>query len=267
MKNISNYLTKPRMRSKRMLLFPAIFIALFLLVPNRARADVADIILYLKQIETTLQNGIGQVLSDMKTVENTMNTLHQDVVWPLAVINQARNFVNSTINQYKGLMNQIHSLAVESATLANPSHLEIAFRSSTSTSLGSIQPTYTQVYAAVPEPANAHPLDRNMMDMDDAAAVASLKTSTISDQTSNQMLDLADIIELQAGSSAPGSAPLVATQAQIANLETQAQLAKLLAAELRLEATKLAHDNALLKRSAQHTGTLQQQMQKVVTTP
>lgn len=267
MKFVSTSLTKLRRHAKRVVLLPAMLMALFFFLPGRARADVTDIILFLKDIETTLQNGIGQVLGEIKTVENAYNALHQDLVWPLTLINQTRNFVNSTINQYKGVMNQIHSVAVESATLVNPSHLEIAFRSSASASLGTIQPAYTQVYTAVPPPANAHPLDRNMMDMDDAAAVASLKTSTISDQTSNQMLGLADVIELQAGSSAPGSAPLVATQAQIANLESQAQLAKLLATELRLEATKIAHDNALLKRSAQHAGTLQQHMQQVVTAP
>lgn len=262
MKKVSDLLTQLRHRPKRLLLLPVLLVGLCIL-PVTAKADVADIILFLKQIETTLQNGIGQVLSGMKTVENTVNTLHQDIVWPLAAINQARGFVSGTINHYKGLLNQIHTLGVESATLVNPSHLESAFRSSASTALTTIQPAYTAVYSPVPQATNANPLDRNMMDMDDAAAVGSLKTSAISDQTSTQMLDLADVMELQAGGSAPGSAPILATQAQIANLENEGHLAKLLAAELRLEATKLAHDNALLKRSADHRGTLELHMQQV----
>ena len=43
---------------------------------------------------------------------------------------------------------------------------------------------------------------------------------------------------------------MLATQAAVANLETQAYLAKVLSAELRQEAGKLAHQNALLKQSA-----------------
>jgi hypothetical protein len=262
MKKVSDFLTQLRQRPKRLLLLPALLVGLCIL-PIAAKADVADIILFLKQIESTLQNGIGQVLSEMRTVENTVNTLHQEIVWPLAAINQARGFVNATINHYKSLLNQIHTLGVDSATLVNPSHLEVAFRSNASIALSTIQPAYTAVYNPVPQATNANPLDRNMMDMDDAAAMGSLKTSAISDQTSSQMLDLADVMDLQVGSSAPGSAPLLATQAQIASLENEAHLAKLLAAELRLEATKLAHDNALLKRSADHKATLHLHMQQI----
>lgn len=266
MKKISNFLNQLRHRPKRILLLPVLLIGLCIL-PIKAKADVADIILFLKQIETTLQNGIGKVLSEINTVEKKVNTIQQEIVWPLAAINQARGFVSATINHYKGLLNQIHTLGVASATLANPSHLETAFRSSASTALSTIQPAYTAVYSRVPQATNANPLDRNMMDMGDAAAMGSLKTSAISDQTSSQMLDLADIMELQAGDSAPGSAPLLATQAQIASLENEAHLEQLLAAELRLEATKLAHDNALLKRSADHKGTLQLHMQQVGANP
>ena len=262
MKIVTDLVARIR-RSRHLLVLPAVLLAA-LLVPRPARAaGLADIILFLKEIETTLQNGIGQVLSNIKTVENTINNLHQQLVWPLTAINQAKGFVNATINQYKGLLNQIHSVAVESATLVNPSRLESAFRSPVSTGFGNIQTAYTNVYSPVPATSNAHPMDRNMMDMDDAASIASLKSSSISDQQSNQMLSLADVIEQQAASSAPGSAPIIAAQAQIANLESQAQLAKLLSAELRLEAAKIAHDNALLKRSAQHKTTLQQQMQQV----
>jgi hypothetical protein len=265
-KNIFGLFAKWRSHPRALLLLPATLLAICL-VPAKAQADVTEIILFLTQIESTLQSGIGQVLSNIQSAETALNTLHQELVWPLAEINQARAFVNATINQYKSLMNEIHSIEVESATLVNPSHLEIAFRGSATTGLSTIQPAYTQVYNAVPPATNASPLDRNMMDMDDASAVAALKSSSISDQNSNELLDVADVIEQQAGDSAPGSAPIIAAQAQIANLENQAQMAKLLATELRLEAAHLAHENALLKRSAQHRTNLQQQMQQVGVTP
>jgi cell division protein FtsB len=239
-------------------------IVTFGLTATPARAGIADIILLLKTITTTLQNSIGAVLSEVRTVENTVNTLHQEIVWPLTAINQAKGFVTSTINQYRGMFNQIRNTAVESATLVNPSHLEAAFRSSAAGALQNIQPTYTQVYSSVPDSTNAQIHERNMMDMDDASAMGSLKTAAIADQTSSHMQSIADSIEQQASQAAPGSAPLLAAQAQIANLENQAYLAKIFAAELRAEATKLAHENSLLKRSAEHSTTLRVNMQQVL---
>jgi len=81
------------------------------------------------------------------------------------------------------------------------------------------------------------------------------------------MLSLADSLEQQAMTAAPGSASMVTAQARVADLETQAQLAKMLAAQLRQEATKLAHKNALLKQSATATRNLQNQIQQVLAHP
>ena len=89
----------------------------------------------------------------------------------------------------------------------------------------------------------------------------------LSDQTTQGMLALADSIEEQSATAAPGSAPMLSAQAKVANLETQAYLAKMLAAELRQEAGKLAHQNALLKQSAASTRNLQKQFQQVLTHP
>jgi hypothetical protein len=64
------------------------------------------------------------------------------------------------------------------------------------------------------------------------------------------MLNVADGLEQQAAASAPGSASILTAQAQAASLQNQAMLQKLLAAELRQEAARLAHANALRKQSA-----------------
>ena len=81
------------------------------------------------------------------------------------------------------------------------------------------------------------------------------------------MLALADSIEQQSATAAPGSAPMLATQAGISELESQAYLAKVLASELRQEAAKLAHQNSLLKQSAASTRNLMNQAQQVLTQP
>ena len=249
--------------SRRSRVAVLIAVLVFVSVPP-ARASVADIITLLKTITSTLQNGVGAALGEIKTVEGTFNSLYQQMVWPVTLINQAKSFVATTFGKYRGQLNQIRSISVQSATLVNPSQLETQFRSASVGSINGIQRAYVKVYSPVPAATDAQTPERNMMDMDDASVIASLKSASIAEDTSSQMLTLADGLEQQASAAAPGSAPFLATQGQIANLESQAYLAKTLAAELRLEAAKLAHENALLKRSASHSSTLRIQMQQVL---
>jgi len=164
-------------------------------------------------------------------------------------------------------MSQIEGLKNNSATLALPMQLESMFRGAQSGSMGQIPAIYTQVYQPVALVGIAQPGQRNLMDIDDAMAMDSLKTSMVSDQTTQGMLALADSLEQQAMIAAPGSASMVTAQARVADLVTQAQLAKMLAAQLRQEATKLAHQNATLKHSATTTQNLFNQIQQVLAHP
>jgi hypothetical protein len=164
-------------------------------------------------------------------------------------------------------MFQIQAIRNNSATLTNPSQLESLFRNGQSGSISQFQPHYTSVYGNVPSATDARLLQRNMVDMDDALAQGSLKTTVLSDQTTEGMLSLADSIEQQSATAAPGSAPILATQAGISQLESQAYLARVLASELRQEAAKLAHQNSLLKQSAASTRNLMNQAQQVLTQP
>lgn len=239
-----------------------------LFLPGSARAaGLTDIITLLNTITSTIQNAIGGVLSGIQTLNTDLNNFRQQIIWPVNALNQTRGFVNSTRAQYQGLMAKIHAIKNNSATLTNPTQLESLFRSAKVTSVGTLQASYTRVYAPVPPVTNAKPIQRTLMDMDDALAMGSLKTSVLSDQTTSGMLTLADSIEQQSSVAAPGSGPMLATAAQIASLESQAYLAKVIASELRQEAAKLAHENALLKQSAANTRNLQNAIQQVLTHP
>jgi hypothetical protein len=238
------------------------------LIPSTARAaGFGDILSLLKTITSTIQGAIGGTLSEMENLNSLLNNFRQQTVWPVAAINQARAFVTSTRAQYSRLMFGIVTIRNNSATLTPPSQLESVFRSGQASSIGQVQSTYTSVYSAVPPPANAQPQQRNMMDMDDALAMGSLKTTVLSDQTTQGVLALADSIEQQSATAAPGSGPMLSTQAQVAELETQALMVKVLAAELRAEAAKLAHRNTLLKQSSAATRNLQNQMMQVLSHP
>lgn len=94
-----------------------------------------------------------------------------------------------------------------------------------------------------------------MTDMDDAMAQNNLKTLKISDQAQDLMLQAADQIENLAGDPninrmATGSAPFLTASVAAANIKSQAIMQKMLAAALRQEAARVAHDNALRKRNS-----------------
>ena len=86
------------------------------------------------------------------------------------------------------------------------------------------------------------------MDVDDALGQENLKTTLIADQGADVILDTANQMENQVAVSTPGSNPFLTAQAQVANLRCQAYMQKMLAAELRQEAGRIAHDNVLVKR-------------------
>ena len=252
-------------RSKRWLVVAVITMCL---IPVSTRAQgIGDLLSLFHTITNTLQGPIGDALSEMRKVSAAVNNFRQQIIWPLALINQTRAFVSATRARYTGLMAQIEGIKNNSATLALPMQLESVFRSAQSGSMGQIPSIYSQVYQPVALSGIAQPVQRNLMDMDDAMSMDSLKTAMVSDQSTQSMLTLADSLEQQAMTAAPGSATMVTAQARVADLETQAQLAKMLAAQLREEATKLAHQNALLKQRSVATQNLQNQLQQVLAHP
>src|SRR6516225_9301286 len=239
-------------------------VVLVMLMPMAANAGVQDIISLLTTIISTLQNGVGSVLSGIQSINTTVRNFEQQVVWPLTLINQTRAEVSQVRAQFTRLAGQIQSIPTNSATLVNPSQLEQLLRSQRVGNLGQISASYTQVYQSLPQANQATANQRNLMDVDDAFALGALKTATASDQASQQMLNVADGLEQQAAVSAPGSASILTAQAQAANLQNQAMLQKLLAAELRQEAARLAHTNALRKQSADANRDLRNNLQQIL---
>lgn len=229
-----------------------------------ARADVADIISLLNTITSTIRNGIGVALNGIQTIQNTERQLQQQVLWPVTVINQTKASVSQVRAQFTGLAQQVHSLATNSATLANPKQLELILRGQRTSSLGQVGGAFVNVYQPLPSASDASPSTRNVMDVDDALATGSLKSTVISDQASEQLLGVADSIEQQTAASAPGSAPILTTQALAANLQSQAFLQRMLAAQLRQEAAKLAHTNMLIKESSAATKDLNKSVQQIL---
>jgi len=229
-----------------------------------ARAGVGDIISLLNTITSTIRNGIGVALNGIQTIQNAERQLQQQVLWPVTVINQTKASVSQVRAEFTSLAQQVHSLATNSATLANPKQLELLLRGQRTSNLGQVGGAFTNVYQPLPPAGDASPSTRNVMDVDDALATGSLKSAVISDQASEQLLGVADSIEQQTAASAPGSAPILTTQALAANLQSQAFLQRMLAAQLREEAAKLAHTNMLIKESSAATKDLNKSVQQIL---
>jgi hypothetical protein len=240
------------------------FAGMALLLPTPADAGIFGV---FDSIFSTIQSDMGASLKAINQMTQEVQQLHQEIVWPLAAVNSARGFVSNSITSYRSFMTQVFHLSSPSATLPNPQQLETILHSRTSTQILALQSSFTANYGSVPVVNAASPQDRVMIDIDDALGQENLKTTLIADQEQDLVLATADQMENQVAVSAPGSTPFLTAQAQVANLRCQAMMQKMLAAELRQEAGRIAHDNVLVKRRATAAGNLNQFISGALTHP
>jgi len=238
-------------RWKRRLLIGVLLIEACIALPKYAQADFLGV---FDKIFTSIQSDIGSSLKTINEISQQIQKLYQTTVAPLAAINQARGFVANSISSFRGQMNQIFNTRFSSAVTPGPQQFESILHSRLSTQIPALQTSFTTNYGAIPRVNAASPQDRVMMDVDDALGQENLKTTLIADEGGDAILQTAEQMENQVAVSTPGSNPFLTAQAQVANLRCQAFMQKMLAAELRQEAGRVAHDNVLVKRRTAATG-------------
>ncbi|HVI08172.1 MAG TPA: hypothetical protein VND65_07735 [Candidatus Binatia bacterium] len=248
-------------RTRRQLLALAVAgaLAVALLGPPPAQAQ-GSLVTAIQSVLNVINGLIKTALNSINSVRTALSNLYQQATWPVALINQAKANVTQMIGQYRGLMQSIFTIDLKSATLPNPAALEAVMRNHQTSDFTSLTSSFGNTYGAVPNAATVSLADRTMMDMDDALAVDNLKTLKESDAADDLTLRAADNIENAASQAAPGSAPFLTATAVVASIQSQALTQKMLAAELRQEAAKLAHENALRKRGATLTGDVNTQI-------
>ena len=237
-------------RWKRRLLVATLTVVGCFTITAEAHAQFGDI---FQKIFSSIQTDMGGSLKAINQISQQVQTLYQTTMWPLAALNQARGFVSNSISSFRGQMNQLFNTKFSSATLAGPQQFESILHSRLSTQIPSLQASFTTTFGPIPQSNTASPQDRVMMDIDDALGQQNLKTTLIADQAQDVLLQTADQMENQVALSTPGSNPYITAQAQLANLRCQAYMQKMLAAELRQEAGRIAHDNVLVKRKSTST--------------
>lgn len=225
--------------------------------PARAQIGIAAVVAAATAVVNFINNTIGGLLNAVRGTIGSINgvltqfdRLWEQVVYPLQLINQARALVGSMIAQYRGLFTALLRVNVASAQLAKPVALETIIRNRSTGDFGQLTTAFGQTYRAIPQPTDAHPMERDLADIDDAAALANLKTLKASDAMVDQMMNAANLIEDEGVNMAPGSAFYLAGAGMIASVKSQAMMQRMIAAAIRQEAARVAHDNTIRKRNA-----------------
>ena len=223
----------------------------------------------IQAVLATITVTIGGWLNQINGVLAKIFALFQQTVWPPGKISLAKSQIQSIIAQFLGVLQSIMSINPHTATLPHPIALENIMRDRSAADLSSVPPAYVNTYRAVPQAGNIAPQDRDLTDMDDAMAQDNLMMLKESDQAQDLQLQLANQIESLVGNpsiniSAPGSSSLITAAAVAGEIQSQAVTQKMLAAMLRQEAARVAHDNAIRKRNAAYAGQLQTDMTNVL---
>ena len=229
-----------------------VLVLTLLISPPLAEAQ-GGLVQAIQAVLNVINGMLKNALTAINTTRAAINNLHQNLVWPVQLINQARAQVTQMINQYRALMASILNMNLSSATLPTPQSLETVMRDHRVNNFNSLSQSFGNTYGAIPTSADASQADRDMSDMDDALTLDSLKTLKASDNATDLELQAANSIENSASQAAPGSAPFMTASAVASSIRSQALTQKMLAAELRQEAAHIAHQNGFRKRGATFT--------------
>ena len=225
--------------------------------PARAQIGIGAVIAAATAVVKLINNVIGGLLNAVRSTIGSINSvltqfdnLWEQIVYPLQLINRARALVSSMIGQYRGVLTALLQINVSSAQLPNPVALESVIRDRSAGDFPQLTNAFGQTYRAIPQATDAHPMERDLADIDDALAMENLKTLKASDAMVDQMMNAANAIEDEGVNMAPGSAPYLAGAGMIASVKSQAMMQRMIAAAIREEAARVAHDNTIRKRNA-----------------
>ena len=244
-------------------------LALGLVFPPPAQAQIGiGVVLaaagaVVKTINDLLQglfNIANGLLGNISGVIGAFRQLMETVVYPQNLIDQARGMIASMIGTFRGILSSIFNISVASAQLPAPAGLESIIRNRGTGDFGALSQAYTRTYGALPPATDAAPVDRDLIDMDDATAQALLKTLKQADAISDQTIAASLAMEDEARVAAPGTADYIVAAGVIAAVQNQAVMQRMIAAEMRQEAARLAHGSMMWKRNATFSGQVRQDM-------
>lgn len=208
---------------------------------------------FINNVMRPILQAISTASSAVQNILSTLRNFFEQVVWPIAEINRIRGLVQQLIAQFSGALNTLYGINVASAQLPNPRQLESIMRNRSAGDLAGLRTAFVQTYGAVPAAADAHPQERDLMDVDDAMAIDHLMMLKMADAGADQTVAAAGAIASHGLVVAPGTAAYSTAAAHIATLQSNAHIQKMIASALRQEAARLGHDTMTVKRGATFT--------------
>jgi hypothetical protein len=250
--------------TRRRIVAVAVLCGLSLLVAPPEAQGGTDLLAEIAAVLSTIGNTLTAALGAIHSVQSAEQAFQQRVLYPVTLINSAKGQITSMKATYRNFLNSLMSFNPHLATLPATQALEVLIRDRQTSNLASLQTVFARAFRPMPPATQMSPPDRAMTDMDDAFAQDTLAATKASDQAQDLLLQVADTIEDQAEISAPGSAPFLTAQAVVAQIKSQAVQQRMYAAMLREEAGQLAHNNALVKRSANQTATASSALERAL---
>jgi len=236
-------------------------VVVVLMLPNKARSQLgldpccAIISAGLSTISNLLSSSVSKPLGAIQQLEQQSANFEQQVVFPIAAINQARGLAGQFQGQFVQ-MRQIFQVPTASATLATPQQLEQTLLSRNPGAVPQITNNYAVLYGTVMPSTDAPQSVRDLVDMTDAEAQAAMKKAVEIDALADLELQAAEQINQQLQTAAPGSAAILEAQTSAwlvrANAYTQSAMAEL----VRVRSIELANTGAQVKFSAAHASNL-----------
>lgn len=208
---------------------------------------------FIDGVMRPLLESIRGAASAVQGILGALRNFWEQVIWPLAEIDRIRALVQQLIGLFSGALNGLYGINVNSAQLPNPRQLETIMRNKNPGDLGALRSAFTATYGAVPAVGEAHPQERDLIDVDDAMAIDHLMILKIGDAGADQTIRAAEAVASHGLVGAPGTAAYSTAAAHIATLQSNAHVQKMIASALRQEAARLGHDTMTVKRVATFT--------------
>jgi hypothetical protein len=232
------------------LLKASVILALLLILPMRAKGqfgfDTAAILAALSKLQSLMSTYVAAPLRTINKYEQSMAKYEQEVMYPIAAINQAK----TSVGQFENQFNQISGMFrvnISSATLPEPQSLETLLLSRNAANVPNLSGRFQNVYGVVMAQNAASPAVRTMTDMTDAQAQDAMKRAIEIDALADAELQEANQLGQQIEQAAPASASILEAEADVwvvrANAYTQEALAEL----MRTRGIDLANQSARAK--------------------
>src|SRR5260370_8956398 len=165
----SYWMVIARTRRQVLALSLAGVLAVALVSPPPTQAQ-GSLVVAIQSVLNVINGLIKTALNSIHSVRTAISNLYKQATWPVALINQAKDMVTQMIGQYRGLIQNIFSINLKSATLPNPSALENAMRNHITNDFASLTTSFGTTYGSVPNTTAPSPANPTMINIDNAFA-------------------------------------------------------------------------------------------------